>query len=167
MHKGENGVLENMAYWIPLQCMIVVYNSSKCIWQSDADIVLIVNKVPLSHWCCDQDFAWPCNPLLRSCFTLASEWYPIRQAEDSKNPFAVCIFSLQWILPQLMLTMEELSQIKAWRGYWHHIMKTYARISEITSSTDPITRVQRISLSTVLQQLEQKQTLLKELDTQL
>lgn len=46
-------------------------------------------------------------------------------------------------------------------------MKTYARISEITTSTEPIIKVQMISLSTVLQQLEQKQTLLKELDTQL
>ena len=64
--------------------------------------------------------------------------------------------------------MEELSRTKASRrGYRSHITKTYARINEITSSTEPITRTQRISLSTALEQLQQKQTLLKGLDSKI
>ena len=61
--------------------------------------------------------------------------------------------------------MEELSRSKASRrGYRSHITKTYSRIAEITDSTEPTTSVQRITLSTALEQLQQKQTLLKELD---
>ena len=61
--------------------------------------------------------------------------------------------------------MEELSRSKASRrGYQSHITKTYSRIAEITDSTEPTTSVQRITLSTALEQLQQKQTLLKELD---
>ena len=63
---------------------------------------------------------------------------------------------------------EELPRSKASRrGYRAHITKTYSRITEITSSTEPITTEQRISLTTALEQLREKQTLLKELDTRI
>ena len=61
--------------------------------------------------------------------------------------------------------MEELSRSKASRrGYRSHITKTYSRIAETTDSTEPPTDAQRITLATALEQLQQKQTLLKELD---
>ena len=44
------------------------------------------------------------------------------------------------------------------------ITKTYSRIAEITDSTEPPTYAQRITLATALEQLQQKQTLLKELN---
>ena len=57
--------------------------------------------------------------------------------------------------------MEELPLLEASRrGYRAHI--TY-----IMDSTEPITIVQRIALSTALEQLQQKQTILKELDTKI
>lgn len=61
--------------------------------------------------------------------------------------------------------MEELSRSKpSRRGYRSHITKTYSRITEITDSPEPTTGVQRITLFTALEQLWQKQMLLKELD---
>ena len=64
--------------------------------------------------------------------------------------------------------MEELPRLKASRrGYRAHITKIYSKIIGITDSTEPITRVQRIALSTALEQLQQKQTILKELDTKI
>ena len=64
--------------------------------------------------------------------------------------------------------MEELPRLKvSRRGYRAHITKIYSKITEITDSTAPITRVQRIALSTAHEQLQQKQTILKELDTKI
>ena len=61
--------------------------------------------------------------------------------------------------------MEELPRSKASRrGYRAHITKIYSRITEITESTEPISREKRISLTTALEQLREKQTQLKELD---
>ena len=64
--------------------------------------------------------------------------------------------------------MEDLPRSKASRrGYRAHINKIYSKITEIIDSAEPITRAQRIALSTVLEQLKQKQGILKELDTKI
>ena len=64
--------------------------------------------------------------------------------------------------------MEELSRWKASRrGYRSHITKMYSRIAEITDLTEPPTDVQRITLAMALEQLQQKQTLLKEFDSKI
>ena len=61
--------------------------------------------------------------------------------------------------------MEELPRSKASRrGYRAHITKIYSRVTEITESTEPLSREKRISLTTALEQLREKQTQLKELD---
>ena len=64
--------------------------------------------------------------------------------------------------------MEELSYSKASsRGYRAHITKIYSKIIEITDSNKPVSTAQRITLSTALEQLQQKQGTLKGLDTKI
>ena len=64
--------------------------------------------------------------------------------------------------------MEEASRLRSSRGGFRaHVTRTYARIAEITESTTPVTPAQRITLATSLEILEEKKTVLKELDTKI
>ena len=64
--------------------------------------------------------------------------------------------------------MEEASHLRSSRGGFRaHVTRMYARIAEVTESTMPVTPAQRITLATLLEILEVKNTVLKELDTKI
>ena len=64
--------------------------------------------------------------------------------------------------------MEEASRFRSSRGGFRaHVTKTYARIAEITESTEPVTPNQMISLTTSLGILENKRTVLRDLDAKI
>ena len=64
--------------------------------------------------------------------------------------------------------MEEASRFRSSRGGFRaHVTKTYARIAKITESTEPVTSNQMITLTTSLGILEDKKTVLRELDAKI
>ena len=64
--------------------------------------------------------------------------------------------------------MERLQRVKASRkAYRSHLTRTYKKIDEILETDSPVTDFQIATLTSALEQLNQKKTLISQLDSQI